>query len=143
MDDPEATLGKAFCGANPSDDFHGVNKVIAASGKYKFRTTYFESNGAHLTITDMPQDEKYHWYRMNGKAVFKSDSGSFWTQGWAIHANTEHLYVLTDGTEADNTWDEVWFRAKFTGPAYVPTSTKKNGIYIDLVVYKRDKALGE
>ena len=141
--DPEATLGMAFCGAHVSDDFHGVNKVIAASGKYKFRTTYFEANGAHLTITDMPQDEKYHWYKMDGKAVFKPDSGSFWTQGWAIHANTEHLYVLTDGTEADNTWDEVWFRAKFTGPAYVPASTKKNGIYIDLVVYKRDKAIGE
>ncbi len=143
VDDPEATLGKAFCGAHQSDDFHGVNKVIAASGKYKFRTTYFEANGAHLTITDMPQDEKYHWYKMDGKAVFKPDSGSFWTQGWAIHADTEHLYVLTDGTVADNTWDEVWFRAKFTGPAYVPTSTKKNGIYIDLVVYKRDKAIGE
>ena len=143
VDDPEATLGKAFCGAHASDDYHGVNKVIEATGKYKFKTTYFEANGTSLTITDMPQDEKYHWYKMNGKALFKPDSGSFWTQGWAIHADTEHLYVLTDGNEADNTWDEVWFRAKFTGPAYVAGSSKKNAVFIDLVVYKRDKAIGE
>ncbi len=143
VEDPEAALGKAMCGAHQSPDFHGVDKVIASTGKHQFRTTYFSVSGAHLTLKEVPQDEKYHWYKMEGKAVFKPDTESFWTQGWAIHATTTHLYILTNGDDADNTWDEVWFRAKFTGPAYVPGSSQKNGMYIDLVVFTREKAIGE
>jgi len=45
-----------------------------------------------------------------------------------------HIYALTDGTAADNVWDEVWMSAKFTGPAYVPGSTKENAIWIDMLV---------
>ncbi|MBO4345052.1 MAG: hypothetical protein J5833_04815, partial [Victivallales bacterium] len=70
-----------------------------------------------------------------GKAVFHPETASFWGQGWAIHAVTKQLYMPTNGDEADNTWDEVWIRAKFTGPAYVPASTKKNAIYIDVVAF--------
>ena len=138
VDDPESTLGKAVCGAHESPDYHGFDKVIEASGKYEFKTTYFAVSGASLTIkkAEAP-DEKYHWYKMNGKAVFRPDTGSFWGQGWAIHAVTKQLYTLTNGDDADNTWDEVWIRAKFTGPAYVPGSTKKNAIYIDLVAFTR------
>ncbi|MBQ7650368.1 MAG: DUF4838 domain-containing protein, partial [Victivallales bacterium] len=143
VDDADATLGRAMRGAHPSPDYHGVNKVIVATGKHRFKTTFFSVSGAKLTLSEVPQDEEYHWYKMDGKAVFKPDAESFWTQGWAIHATTTHLYVLTNGNDADNTWDEVWFRAKFTGPAYVPASTKQNAMYIDLVVFTRDKAIGE
>ena len=45
--------------------------------------------------------------------------------------------MLTDGTAADNTWDEVWFSAKFTGPSYVPGSKKDDAIWVDMVVLTR------
>ncbi len=136
VEDPESTLGKAVCAAHESSDYHGFDKVIEDSGKYKFKTTYFEVSGASLTIKEAEApDEKYHWYKMDGKAVFHPETASFWGQGWAIHAVTKQLYMPTNGDEADNTWDEVWIRAKFTGPAYLPASTKKNAIYIDVVAF--------
>ena len=138
VDDKDATLGKAVCAAHESPDYHGFDKVIEATGKHKFKTTYFEVSGARLTIKQAEApDEKYHWYRMDGKAVFRPNTASFWGQGWAIHAVTRQLYMLANGDDADNTWDEVWIRAKFTGPAYVTGSMQKNAIYIDLVVFKR------
>ena len=63
----------------------------------------------------------------------------FWGQGWAIQANTSHLYTLTDGNPLDNTWDEIWFSAKFTGPAYVKGSTKENAIWVDMAVLVRGR----
>ena len=139
VNDPESTLGKAVCGAHESPDYHGFDKVIEASGKYAFKTTYFAVSGASLTIKQAEEpDEKYHWYKMDGKCVFRPDTSSFWGQGWAIHAVTKQLYTLTNGDDADNTWDNVWIRAKFTGPAYLPGSTQKNAIYIDLVVFTKE-----
>lgn len=136
VEDKEATCGRAFCGAHSSDDFHGKAKVIAATGKHEFKTTYFEAAQAKLLVEDIPQDEAYHWYKMNGKATIKKDGTCFWGQGWAIHARLGVLYDVD--VQENNKWDNVWFRAKFTGPAYVDGSAKKNGIYIDLVVFTRD-----
>ncbi|MBO4345053.1 MAG: DUF4838 domain-containing protein, partial [Victivallales bacterium] len=81
VEDPDATLGKAVCAAHESPDYHGFDKVIEDSGKYKFKTTYFEVSGATLTIKEAEApDEKYHWYRMEGKAVFRPNTASFWGQ---------------------------------------------------------------
>ncbi|MBQ9500666.1 MAG: DUF4838 domain-containing protein [Lentisphaeria bacterium] len=136
--DPDSIQGKALKSASTNPDMHGVNRIIP--GKHRFRTTFFQlRNGNNLggqvsiLLKKVPQDEKYHWYRLPGKIELKHKS-SFWGQGWAIQARTNHLYALTDGTPADNMWDEVWMSAKFTGPAYVPGSTKENAIWIDMVV---------
>ena len=139
VEDAEATLGKAFCGAHESSDFHGVDKIIKATGDNRFRTTFFAVSGASLAIKEIPKDEKYHWYRMDGKCVFGPDTGSFWGQGWAIHAVTKQLYNPVNEKGTENTWEQVWFRAKFTGPAYVQNSTRKNAIYVDIVAFLRDK----
>ena len=40
----------------------------------------------------------------------------------------------------NNSWDEVWMRVKFTGPAYVPGSSQQNAIVIDQVVFVRSSA---
>ena len=136
--DPDSIQGKALRSASTDPDMHGVDKLIP--GKHKFRTTFFQlRNGnnmggaVQLRLKEVPQDEKYHWFRLPGKIELKHRSG-FWGQGWAIQAKTNHLYALTDGTAADNVWDEVWMSAKFTGPAYVPGSTKENAIWIDMLV---------
>ena len=127
--------------APKGDVYHGVNKVMPGRGH--FRTTFFQlrnggglGGGVSLLLKKVPQDEKYHWFRLPGKIELKHKSG-FWGHGWAVQANTTHLYMLTDGTPADNTWDEVWFSAKFTGPAYVPGSKKENAVFVDMLVLTR------
>ena len=48
--------------------------------------------------------------------------------------------MMTADPIADNTWD-FYFRLKFTGPAYVPDSSKPNAIWLDLLVLTRPNAL--
>ena len=142
VDDPDSATGKALKSANKEPAYHGVNKMLP--GPDKFKTTHFQL-GNHkaegrvsLTLTEVPQDEKYHWFRMPGKIELRQKS-YFWGQGWAIQADTSHWYMLTDGSPEDNTWDEIWFSAKFTGPAYVKDSKKENAIYVDMVAAIRSK----
>ena len=140
VDDPESIQGKALKSAHTDESRHGVNKKYGTG-----RTTFFRwgnhgvPGGVQVTLKKVAQDEKYHWYRIPGKLELKGTS-YFWGHFWAVQAATGHLYKLTDGNPLDNTWDEVWFSAKFTGPAYVPGSTKENAIYIDMaVLVKNDK----
>ena len=86
-------------------------------------------------LRQVPQDEKYHWYKLNGKIDLREKS-YFWGHSWAIQFNTTSIYVLSDGIADNNVW-ECWFNAKFTGPAYVPGSKKENAIYVDMVVLTR------
>ena len=142
VDDPDSITGKALKSANKDEAYHGVDKLLP--GPHKFRTTLFrwgnhKAPGAVTArLTKIPADEKYHWYRMPGKLELRPVS-YFWGQGWAIQANTSHLYTLTDGNPLDNTWDEIWFSAKFTGPAYVPGSKKENAIFVDMAVLVRNR----
>ena len=142
VEDPDSYLGKALKSANPNPIYHGINKVLPGEGR--FRTTEFKW-GNHkapgrvvLVLKSVPQDEKYHWFRIPGKLELKPIS-YFVGQGWAIQANTSQFFMLTDGNPLDNTWDEVWFSAKFTGPAYVKGSTRENAIYVDAAVLIRGK----
>jgi len=142
-DDPSALEGKAVRSANPIPEMHGVNLPIPKD-ENGFRTTEFAlgnhkaPGGVRLYLKKVPQDEQYHWFRIPGSFELKSVS-YFWGQGWAFQANTSHWYVLTDGNPLDNTWEQVWFRGKFTGPAYVPGSAKENAIWIDSVVATRNQ----
>ena len=136
--DPDSVQGKALKSANPHAAFHGVNKTLP--GEYsRFKTTYFRL-GNHgspgrvdLLLKSVPPDEKYHWFRLPGSITLTALS-YFWGHGWAIQAKTSHWYILADGDPEDNTWDEVWMSAKFTGPAYVPGSVKENAVWVDMVV---------
>ncbi|MBQ9336631.1 MAG: DUF4838 domain-containing protein [Lentisphaeria bacterium] len=138
VDDPDSIQGKALKSANRAPAAHGIDKVMP--GKYKFRTTgfYMSSGGKRrgLVLKEVPQDEKYHWFHIPGKITLDVKS-NFWGHGWGINARTNHWYLLTYGDPADNTWDEIWFSAKFTGPAYVPGSKKENAIWVDMVVLTR------
>ena len=115
-----------------------MNKTLP--GEYsRFKTTYFRL-GNHgcpgkvdLLLKSVPPDEKYHWFRLPGSITLTALS-YFWGHGWAIQAKTSHWYILADGDPEDNTWDEVWMSAKFTGPAYVPGSVKENAVWVDMVV---------
>lgn len=139
VDDPDSIQGKALRSASDDPHRHGVNKKFG-----KGRTTFFRwgnhgaPGGVQTTLQKVAQDEKYHWYRIPGKLELKGTS-YFWGHFWAIQAASGHLYKLTDGNPLDNTWDEVWFSAKFTGPAYVKGSAKENAIYVDMAVLVRNR----
>ena len=137
--DTDSIQGRALKSARKDSKYHGVD--IRLPGKNNYRSTYFElssmGNAAKLRLKKVHQDEKYHWYKMSCKKFEMRHKATFWGHGWAIQAKADHLYMLTDGTAADNTWDEVWVSAKFTGPAYVPGSKKENAIWVDMMVLVR------
>ena len=140
VDDPDSEMGKALKSANPLPQWHGINKLI--DKKHRFYSTQFVlgNNGApgmiRVFLKEVYQDEKYHWYRIPGTIELKSRA-SFWGHSWAIQASANHLFLLTTGDPKDNTWDQCWFSAKFTGPAYVPGSKKENAIFVDMMVITR------
>jgi hypothetical protein len=138
--DPDSLVGIAIRSAHPKPEHHGVDKLIP--GKHGFRTTEFALNThpgkVETYLKQIYLDEKYHWYRIPGSAVF-SDKNTFWGHGWGVQARVNNWYTLTNGNPRDNTWDQIWFSAKFTGPAYVPGSTKDNAIYVDMVVAVRNQ----
>ena len=139
VSDPDSIAGKALKSAEPDPDYHGADKRLPGrDGK----TTQFTwrnmklPGGVRLLIKEVPRDEKYHWYRFPGKLELKDNPSAFYGHGEAIYVNTGHLFDFrTDDPDA-NTWD-AWFSAKFTGPAYVPGSTKENAIFVDMLVLTR------
>ena len=142
VNDPESIHGKAFRAADPRPERHGAGKVIDAKANY-YATRFVLGNHhapgrVDLLLKQVPQDEKYHWFRIPGTIELRAVS-YFWGQAWAIQAATKHWYMLTDGNPLDNTWDQVWFHAKFTGPEYVKGSKKVNAIYIDMVTIVRNQ----
>ena len=138
--DPESFYGMALKSADPRPERHGIYKLI--NKKHNFYTTNFvlsnhRSTGrVALPLRQVPQDEKYHWFRIPGSIELKAVS-DFWAHGWAIQAPTNHWFTLTNGDPLDNTYDQVWFSAKFTGPAYVKGSRKENAIWVDMAVVTR------
>ena len=139
VSDPDSLTGKALKSHNPDPAYHGVNKPRPGDNG---KTTMFTwrnlntSDGVRLLIKEVPQDEKYHWYRFPGKLKLEDMTSAFYGHGEAIFANTTHLYDLPDGNPQANIWD-AWFSAKFTGPAYVKGSTQENAIYVDMLVLTR------
>ena len=139
--DPDSEQGKALRSASQNPERHGIDRIISPkSNPHKFRTTNFVMSSLdgkiQTFLKKIPTDEKYHWYRIPGRIELKERS-NFWGQGWSINARTNYWYTLTYGDAADNTWDQVWFSAKFTGPAYVPNSSSPNAIYVDMAVLTR------
>ena len=141
VNDAESIHGKALKMSDPRPENQGANKLL--SKKYKFYTTQFVLGNhkapgrVELILKELPQDEKYHWFRIPGAIELRAVS-YFWAHAWAVQASTKHWYMLTDGNPLDNTWDQVWFHAKFTGPAYVKGSKKENAFYIDMVAVVRN-----
>ena len=142
MKDTDSIQGKALCVNDKRPEFVGVNKKVP--GNHGFITTEFvlgnhkAAGKVRTVLKSVPTDEKYHWYRIPGSIELRSPC-YFWGDNWAIQANVSNWYTLTDGNPLDNTWDQIWFSAKFTGPDYVPGSTKENAIFVDMVCIVRNQ----
>lgn len=85
-------------------------------------------------VPKIPTDEKYHWYKVG---TFDVGPGTF-VHGffWLMRADISTVYENADGLPDKNKW-EAWVSVKYTGPAYVPGSTKPNQIFWDQVVLVR------
>ena len=103
-------------------------------GMYDDRT---KMNCTFSITSDMAgADEKYHWIRL-GKGWIGSE-GLFWIPGdWHMSFRFGDWYIQRDGLAVDPNWYDVYLSVKFTGPAYVPGSTRPNGIWIDRLVLRR------
>ena len=141
--DPDSATGEALCSCSPDPTRHGVVKIMPGPGRFITTRFVVENLNApgqlNSILTNIPKDEQYHWYKMPGKLSL-TPQAYFWGQGWSINVPLGKLYMMTADPIADNTWD-FYFRLKFTGPAYVPDSSKPNAIWLDLLVLTRPNAL--
>jgi hypothetical protein len=134
--DPDSPTGKALVARGNSDKEeaqHDLKKSFAG-GYYpnSFAIYNWGDKRASETIcTDVPQDEKYHWYKI---PAFNFGPGSFlWGFYWQVQVNLSMVFTQADGLPDYNVW-ETWISVKYTGPAYVKDSKQKNGVFLDRVI---------
>jgi hypothetical protein len=143
--DPDSEVGKALvCRKagfrlreqnkdNESDEEHDLLKPFAG-GYYPNSFGIYSSSdkrNASTIRTDVPQDEKYHWYKIN--AFDFGPNTSLWGFYWYASVNLSFAYTAADGLPGYNIW-ETWISVKYAGPAYVKGSTQKNGVFLDSVI---------
>ena len=144
VDDPDSIVGKALI--SPPGRKKNQNRHSPVPGAFVRRFTSLDfgvydystrSSISRRFNKNIPQDEKYHWYKV-GKA--KLEAGSFlWGFYWGMNCRLGDLYQRDDGLPEDtNVW-EIWVSFKVTGPRYVKGSTKKDELYMDQVMLVKDK----
>ena len=144
VEDHDSATGKALISCNPSPDYYGSKTLVQGNDgrKWSFRASEFgvynqDANCKNFIVEDPASDEKYHWYKIPKVEI--ASKSLFWGHCWALQLDLSQAYQLADGISDNNTWD-VWFSAKFTGPAWVKDSTKENAVYLDMVVLVRPNA---
>ena len=138
VDDPDTPVGKAVCCYGLKDTVHSV-KTRNPTLSWLWLTTFAMHDGKiprgtiSLRVKKIPQDEKYHWYKMPQPLQCAKGDINFWTFYGYLHLDMSSLYRPADGRDDMNTYD-IWFSAKYTGPGYVKGSTKRNAVWVDRVV---------
>ena len=144
--DPEAAGGKAL--VTPGNGRYLTDREVLHNMNYKPNSTPLDfgvydsetKKGIHFSFRNKRNtpatDEKYHWYKI-GK--FTLGRKSFvWGFFWLMKCDLQNCYRMDDAMGDINTYT-IYVSAKFTGPAYVPGSKKKNEIYWDQVMLVREK----
>ena len=131
--DAESATGKALRTYGPAGAKHGFNvreKGLQPSTKFCIGG----AKGDSMIVISGIEDnfENYHWFRIKNPVQI-TEKSYFWGFNWALQFHPRGLYN-PKGSAEDNTW-EIWFSAKFTGPAYKPGSAQKNAIWIDRLVF--------
>lgn len=132
--DTESPTGWTVSSENKDPLYHGASAVQSRIPCLQVAVANIGNGQKGIMLKDLPSDEKYHWYlipkaRIGGKTTL-------WAHFWFIQFDLSSAYANADGREDLNDYD-VWFSARFTGPAYVPGSTKKNAIAMDCAVLVR------
>ncbi len=86
-----------------------------------------------LKGADVPQDEKYHWYKVGRFAV--TDGTLLWAHWtWLLSVPLDRVY---NPAEQDHERD-IWVSLKVTGPAYVKESQQPNAVSLDRVIVVKE-----
>lgn len=126
--DPDAAGGKAlqYLGESPKDHERPLGFGVYDGPRRAF--------GPSVTLkgADVPQDERYHWYKIGCFAV--TDGTRLWAHWtWLLSVPLDQVY---DPADADHQRD-IWVSLKVTGPAYVKDSKQPNTVSIDRVIVVR------
>ena len=84
-----------------------------------------------LAREDLPQDEKYHWYKV-GKTKLTARTQLIFHPTWFLSQRCGN--AVYDPLEPNAEY-EFYASVKVTGPAYVNGSQKDNAVYLDRVVF--------
>ena len=109
---------------------HIYHKLPFTMGVYNWSERKL-SPTKELVQKDIPQDEKYHLYKLGRWHLIQcSRLWAHWS--WSFMILPTEAYTITPDYMSD-----IYISIKFTGPAYVKGSKKKNAVYIDRVIVAR------
>lgn len=130
VDDPDAAGGKAIALKK-----HPKGKDLHSAKDFKFgvycETTKKTLASRIIPKSALPQDEKYHFYRI-GKITASKSMTVFAHNSWAMQQKFTRFGSSADARENIL---EVYLSIKFTGSAYVKNSAKEKGVFIDRIVF--------
>ena len=126
VDDPDASGGKAVTFADgTSPNFH---RIPFTMGVYNRTKRTFPLN-MELKEAEIPQDGKYHWYKL-GRCPIEATTVVWAHWSWRFQTLIDGAFETTDG---DNTWD-VNVSLKLTGKPYIKGSEEPPKVLIDKVI---------
>ena len=138
--DPDAVGGQAVLLRAKKDNKVYSNGKYVTYHKAPFPIGIYNSYttpkmGPQLTLKpqDIPQDEKYHVYKV-GRHFLVNGSRLFFHWTWYFQFHPREAYLSTP-----DYYSNIYISLKFTGPAYVKGSKKENGVYVDRVIVTRNK----
>jgi hypothetical protein len=126
VDDPDSPTGSAWMLGPVSKDFHKKPLELVLydwiNNKYLLRRS--------ISKKDLPQDEKYHWYKLGTTHLTAKTQMTFHSSWKLSQPCASHVY---DPLEPNARY-EIYASLKVTGPSYVKNSKKPDGVYLDRVV---------
>lgn len=127
----------------PVDDPDAVCGVAKMNPAYKHRSTYnfgfynfsiSRGDGITLSREEIPQDEKYHLYKL-GRGLIMGSMRLIHDSTWRYRTRIPMIGIIPEERE-------IWISAKFQGPNYVKGSKKKNAVLFDrILLVKNDDPL--
>ncbi len=126
--DPDAAGGKALYYEGPKPEMH--NRALDF-GVYDETRKVF---GPSITLQpdDLPQDSKYHWYKI-GRFPLGPGVRIYAHWSWMLGVPLDRACNPADIDPAR----DYWISLKVTGPAYVKNSKNKNAVWMDRVILVR------
>lgn len=134
--DPGSAVGKALVARGTLDRQDAQHDLSTPFAGGLFPNSWgiyspYDKCSAEGIRTEVPPDEQYHWYKIK---TWGFHPGSFlWGFYWTMQVDLSSAYSSADALPGANAW-ETWFSVKYTGPAYVKGSTRKNAVYLDQVI---------
>ncbi len=140
-DDPASPTGKTMVTNTTSAEAHGTTR----KGSHRTHPNTFGVwapgvGNKSMRVMPIPTDGRYHWYRI--PMVDLGAKTIFWAHHWWIQIDLSRAFVNDDGEDYVNRYD-LYFSAKFTGPAYIPDSSAVNEIAVDMVVLVKPGSMPE